>query len=645
MTRPAPPAPRMRAARAADAEAVRDCAQAAYARYIPRIGRAPAPMGADVEAQIAAGQIWIAETAEGRLLGYVAFFPEGGAMHLDAVAVWPEMAGHGIGRALIGLCEARARATGLGAVTLYTNAAMTENLRLYPRLGYRETGRRVDEGFRRVFFEKPLGLRRRLARTILPHAPPLSLPRWACHRSAMTLRPHMIATIALGLPLIGSHLARMAIGVTDTIMVGRYGVEPLAALVLATSVFFLLYMLGSGYGIGVMGRIAAALARGDETDVRRSTRMALWLSALHATLMAPVLWYSGPILRGLGQTADVAALGQDWLRVMILAMPAVLGGLTLNSFLAALGRANIVLWVTLAGLPLNAVLNWALIFGIGPIPALGVSGSALASLTVNWLQLAALVWLAASLPQAKPFSLWQRFWRPDWPAFRAIAGLGLPIGLTLVAETGMFTGTNILMGWFGAEALAAHGIALQIAALAFMLQLGLSNAATIRIGAAQGMGDAEMMRGAAIAGVVLSFVVAAATMALFVIAPRTLTGLYLDPTEPAAPVIIALAARLMFLGGLFQIFDGLQAMALGLLRGVQDTRVPMLLAVVSYWLIGLPMGWALAFPAGLGPAGLWVGLVAGLAVAALLLLGRFWLGGLGRWLRPAARLDRAGAGR
>ncbi|MBV0892457.1 MATE family efflux transporter [Paracoccus sp. Z118] len=449
-------------------------------------------------------------------------------------------------------------------------------------------------------------------------------------------RLHTLPTLVLALPLIGSHLARTAMGVIDTLMVGRYAVEALAAVVLATSVFLILFMAGGGYAIGLMARVASALARGDDTDVRRATRMALWLSILHSALMAPLMWASGPILSALGQEPVIAALAQEWLRVMAFAMPTVLAGMTLNSYLAALGRANVVMWITLAGLPANAVLNWLLIFGPGPFPEWGVFGAALASAAINWVQLAALALCAAWLPVARRFELFARFWKPDWAAFRDILLLGLPIGLTTVAEIGMFTGSNLMMGLFGTDALAAHGIALQISSLTFMVHLGISNAATIRAGTARGHGDPAGLRGAALAAILLSGVFAVLTMAMFLAIPKTLAGLYLSTSDPRTPVIVGLAAVLMIYAAAFQVVDALQAVALGLLRGVQDTRVPMVLAVISYWLIGLPAAWLLAFPLGMGPPGLWAGLVVGLTAAAGLLLRRFW-GRSDNWVEAPAR--------
>lgn len=446
--------------------------------------------------------------------------------------------------------------------------------------------------------------------------------------------PHLRATLALGLPLVGSHLARMAIHVADTVMMGRYGVTELAALVISVSFFNILFFLGMGFGIGVMGLIAAAIARGDEVEVRRAARMALWLSLGFAVLVQPVTWHSGPILLAIGQAPEVARLAQGYLRIEGFGLIAVLCQLTLNSYLAAMERPQVVLWITLAGLPLVIGLNWLLIFGNMGAPELGVRGAAIAAVAVQCAQLLAIVAYAAWLPAARRYRLFQRFWRPDWAGMRRVFVLGMPIGLTMVAEGGLFVGSNVMMGWIGTRELAAHGIALQLASLTFMLHLGMSNAATVRVGQAKGRGDAGWMRDASVTVVGVSVACAALAVLAFVLFPRQLVGLYLDATHPETPVLVHLAAGLLFYAGLFQLMDAMQVIGLGLLRGVQDTRVPMVIAGVSYWLVGIPVAYALAFVLGLGPAGLWLGLVAGLTCAATLLMRRFWTGlRRGDWTR------------
>lgn len=450
-------------------------------------------------------------------------------------------------------------------------------------------------------------------------------------------RPHVVALIALGLPLIGANLARMALGVTDTIIVGNYGVEPLAALVLSSAYFFVLYVLGWGYAIALMGVLASAMARGDDTEVRRTTRMVVWLSGLHAVAVLPLMWFSGAILRALGQEAQIAALAQDYLRIYGFAIAPMLWAATLNSYLAPMGRANVVLWVTLAGLPVNAFLNWLLIFGNWGFPEMGVRGAALASLITVILSLAVLLAYALWLPQARQYRLMQRLWRPDWADFRRMFALGLPVGLTLVAETSMFAAGNLMMGWIGPHQLAAHGIAMQLAAMAFMIHVGLGSAATIRVGDAAGRGDPAGIRDTGRSVILLSAGIAGLAALIFVTIPRTLAGLFLSETDPARPEILGLVSLMLFWAALFQIVDAMQAIALGLLRGIQDTRTPALIAAVAYWLVGVPVSYIAGFVMDLGPSGVWAGLLAGLGTAASLLMLRFWSGeARGGWTLAAA---------
>lgn len=443
---------------------------------------------------------------------------------------------------------------------------------------------------------------------------------------------HARALLTLGLPLIGSHLAQMALHVTDTVLLGWYGVEELAAVVLGTSFFFVLFILGSGFGIAVMGMIAAALGRGDETQVRRDTRMGLWLSLIFSLLALPAFWFSGPILLAFGQDPEVSRLAQDFLRIAGFGMAPALLVMVLKSYLAALERTQVVLWVTLAGAGLNLAIAWVFIFGRWGAPELGVRGAALASLSTQALTVTLLALYAALEPTSRRFRLFQRFWRPDWTAFARVLRLGLPVGLTGLAESCLFVAASIMMGWIGTVELAAHGIAMEIAALAFMVHLGLSNAATVRVGRSEGEGDSAAMRDSAATATVLSAGFGAAMIALFLTFPRPLIGLFLDEAKPEAAEILVFGTTLLAMAALFQIFDAMQVIGLGLLRGVQDTSVPMWIAALSYWVIGVPASYLLAFPLRLGGPGLWLGLAIGLAAAAGLLMARFWRG---PWWRPA----------
>lgn len=435
---------------------------------------------------------------------------------------------------------------------------------------------------------------------------------------------HARATLVLGLPLIGSHLAQAALHVTDTIMLGWYGVTELAAVVLGASSFFVIFILGAGFAQAVMPMVAAALGRGDEVRVRRDTRMGIWLSVAFGAVSYPLFWWSAPILLRLGQEPDVSALAQDYMRIAGLGMIPALVVMTLKSFLAAMSRAQVVLWVTVAGVVLNAVLNYALIFGVWGAPELGVKGSAIATVFTQVLTLALLGVYAHRHPDPARFRIWQRFWRGDAAALGQVFRLGWPIGVQGLAEAGLFVATAFMIGTIGKVPLAAHGIAMEIVSLFFMLHVGLANAATIRIGRADGAGDARALRDGAKVALVLSCGIGLIGVMLFLAFPTQLMSLFLDLSLPDSTSIVVYGTGLLAVAALFQMVDAGQVMATGLLRGIRDTRVPMVLAAISYWMIGIPFGWYLGLHLGYGGAGVWGGLVIGLMVAAATLLWRFW---------------------
>ncbi|WP_243612104.1 MATE family efflux transporter [Shimia aestuarii] len=444
--------------------------------------------------------------------------------------------------------------------------------------------------------------------------------------SAMTPRGHLAAILGLGVPLIGGHVAQFAIHLTDTVMLGWYSVEALAAVVLGSSFFFVLFILESGFAIAVMPLVAEAAAEDDETALRRATRMGMWLSVIAALLTLPVMWFSGPILRGLGQAPALAADAQVYLRIAGVGLIPALLVMVLKSYLAALERTRVVFWVTVGAAVFNAVINYALIFGNWGAPELGLRGAAIASLGVQAVSLLGIaLYAACALPE---HDLFARLWRPDWDAFAHVFRLGVPIGVTNLAEVGLFAASSVMMGWLGTVALAAHGIALQLASVSFMVHLGLSNAATVRAGNALGRRDADHLARGAWIVIALSMGVAVATVAVFLTVPDVLLGLFLAPEDPDRSLIIATGVMLLMMAALFQVVDAAQVMALGLLRGVKDTRAPMIIATVSYWIVGAPFAYVFGFVLGWEGPGVWFGLVMGLSVAAVLLMLRFWRGKL-----------------
>lgn len=433
---------------------------------------------------------------------------------------------------------------------------------------------------------------------------------------------HVRDILVLGLPLVGSHLAQFAIGLTDTVMIGWYGVEELAALVLANSYFFTLFLFGSGFAWAVMPIVASAAGTEDDTQVRRVTRMGIWVSTLFGLAAIPILVWSGPILLALGQEPEVSADAQTYLRIVSLGLIPSLLIMVLKSYFAALGRTQVVLWVTIGMAILNALLNYALIFGNWGAPELGIRGAAIASVALQITGTLALA-VYARIATAQ-YALFQRIWRPDWEAFFRVLRLGTPIGLTSLAEVGLFAASAFMMGWVGTIDLAAHGIALNLASATFMIHLGLSNAATIRAGRAFGQRDEAHLRAGAHTVTVMSVGFALATIALFLALPEPLISLFLDPDDPARPEILAVGTGLLAVAALFQLADGAQVTALGLLRGVQDTRVPMIIASLSYWVVGIPTSYVLGFTLGFGGFGIWAGLVVGLVCAGGFLMIRFW---------------------
>jgi MATE family multidrug resistance protein len=281
-----------------------------------------------------------------------------------------------------------------------------------------------------------------------------------------------------------------------------------------------------------------------------------------------------------------------------------------------------ILWSTVIAAVLNIALNYVLIFGNFGAPELGIQGAAIASVTMQIATVFVLgVYVLRRLPD---YQLMRNPFRPDPQIMARVFRLGVPIGLTSLAEGGLFTASAIMMGWIGEIPLAAHGIALQITSMTFMVHIGLSQAATVRAGRAVGRRNETALRRGGIAATTLSGVFVAMTIAVFLGVPEPLIGIFVDADSPVRADVVVLGVSLLAMAALFQLVDAAQVMALGLLRGIQDTAVPMMIAAVSYWVIGIPTGYLMAFTLGWGPQGLWLGLVVGLAFAAVALTSRFW---------------------
>ena len=345
----------------------------------------------------------------------------------------------------------------------------------------------------------------------------------------------------------------MAIVTTDTVVMGWYDIPSLAALSLSGPIWFIAFVLGTGFAWAAMPMIASALGRGDEREVRRVTRMGLWLSAFFGLLVSPLFFGFERIFLALGQNPEVAALGGQYMPWMGVALTPALLVMVLKSYLSALELTRSILAVTILGAVLNLGFDYVLVFGNLGAPELGIQGAGIAALLGN---LIAFVLLAVYAALARPdHEIFRNIHRPDWEFFKRVFQLGWPIGLTNFAEVGLFAASTVMMGWVGTIALAAHGIALQIASITFMVHMGLSQAITVRAGRAWGQNDRALLRAASLAAMGLSLAAAALTITMFLTIPDLLVGLFVDPDDPQRPAILATGATLLAVAALFQLVD------------------------------------------------------------------------------------------
>jgi MATE family multidrug resistance protein len=434
------------------------------------------------------------------------------------------------------------------------------------------------------------------------------------------------ATLTLAWPLMLANLTQQIIQATDVLLMGRLGATQLAAATLALNLTFTINIFLLGLITASAPMMATALGQRSNAvrDVRRTFRAGLWLMLMAMPPYWLLLWHVGPIMRAFGQSAELASQGQTFLRAYMWCTAPWLLFQLLRNFMSALERPRVVLWLSLTGIALNFLLSWSLIFGHFGLPALGLAGGGVGS-TLTWLFICgALICVATLHRHFRRFHLFGRWWRFDGQRTAAMIRLGWPIGATMALEMGVFALAAYFMGWLGAPAVAAHAVALQLAAITFMVPLGLGQAATVRVGLALGRKDGQGIRRAGWTGWVLG-VAFMGVMALGMWAfPRQLVTLFLADV-PANAVVIGLAISFLRVAAAFQLVDGAQVIGAGMLRGLHDTRWPLLFALFGYWVVGLGIGSWLAFARDWKGVGIWVGLASGLAAVAVLMLVRWIL--------------------
>ncbi|KAB2919771.1 MAG: MATE family efflux transporter [Hyphomicrobiaceae bacterium] len=436
-------------------------------------------------------------------------------------------------------------------------------------------------------------------------------------------RAELTETIRLSVPMALTQLGQIAMMTTDLMLLGRLGDHVVAATALAHTVLFAAFTVGMGLVSAVAPLASQAYGAREPRMVRRALRVGLWAALMAgAPLTAAQLW-GREILIALGQSFDTAALAGRYLAGLGWSLVPAWAFMALRSFMSAVNRPEPALWITLAAIPANAVLAYALIYGAFGLPALDLLGAGLATTLVNLGMCAAAIWIAYACRPFRKYRILGRFWRADWPLFARLIEIGGPISGTFLLEFGLFAAAALLMGTIATSALAAHQIALQTAAIMFMVPFGISLAATVRVGQAAGRRDAVGTRRAGIVAIGLGVLFMAAMTVLVALTRHAIPLLFLGASAPQAEEAAALAATLLLLGMSFFIADGVQTVAAGALRGLNDTKLPLLFSAVSFWGIGFASSYWLAFRAGLGAIGVWIGLSLGLLVYALLLVWRF----------------------
>jgi multidrug resistance protein, MATE family len=438
------------------------------------------------------------------------------------------------------------------------------------------------------------------------------------HRLALELAE----TLKLAVPLALTQLGQIAMMTTDLAFIGRLGDGAVAAAALAHTIFFVSFTVGMGLVSAVSPLAAQAYGARNPHRVRRSLRVGLWAALLISLPVMALPFWGEQILLALGQSPTAARLAQQYLFGLVWSILPGLWFMAIRGFMSAINRPGPVLWITLAAMPANALLVYLLLYGEWGLPRLELFGAGLATSMINSAMFLAALWFAARRRPFRKYHVLGHIWRIDWPLMRQLVILGAPISISFLLEYGLFGAAGLLMGLISTTALAAHQIALQIAAILFMVPFGIGMAATVRVGHAIGRRDAPAVRRAGFIATGLGVGFMSAMTLVVIIERFAIAQIFLGQGAGAAA---ELTATLLLVGATFFIADGIQTIASGSLRGMNDTRMPLLFATISYWLIGFTLACGLGFRTPLGAVGVWIGLSCGTVVYAVLLLLRFRL--------------------
>jgi len=427
------------------------------------------------------------------------------------------------------------------------------------------------------------------------------------------------ATVRLALPLIAAQLAAVGSNVIDAVLAGHVSAHVLGAVAVGASVWSLAIVSGIGMMMAVPPSVAQLDGAGRRAEVGAVFHQALWLALGMGVLLWFAVRHAGPLIELIGVAPGLRHDVQRFLLAISWGAPALTSYFALRGLSEGLSLTRPSMYFSLGGLALLVPLGYVLMFGKLGIPPQGAHGCGVATAIVLWLEMLAFGVYVMRHRHYRGLGLFDRFERPQLRRIGALVHVGLPMAVSLLAEAGLFVATALIIATLGEDVIAGHQVALNVASLFFMIPLGLAMAITVRVGNAVGRGDARGVRYAGFCGIGLTLATQLLSAGLMLGLPHYIAALY--TTDPK---VVALAVQLIMLAGLFQFSDGIQVASNGALRGLKDTRVPMAITLFAYWVIGMPVGWWLAFPHGMGARGMWMGLITALSVAAVLLFARFW---------------------
>ena len=446
---------------------------------------------------------------------------------------------------------------------------------------------------------------------------------------------HFRRTMTLAVPVVIGQLGFVMMGVIDTLMIGQLGAVPLSASALSNAVFFILTVVALGITFAISPLVAEADAAGQPQRCGAYLRQGVWVGIGSSILICLLVLGANLLLPYTDQPAEDLPLAQSYLHLLTLSIPPMILFMVYKQFTDGLSLVIPAMMVTLLGLGFNTLANWLLIFGKWGFPAIGLDGAGwgtLASRVFMLVLMAGYVVYAPRFRQYQPQMRWREF---EGKVIRKIVLIGLPSGLQYFFEVGAFGGAVIMIGWLGTDARAAHQIVLNLASVSYMVVSGISAAAAIRVGNELGRRDPVNLRRAGLTGIYLALVFMSGSAVAFLAGRYALPGLYTQD-----PAVLETCAGLMIIAAFFSLFDGVQAVAIGVLRGMQDVIIPTIISFFAYWLITFLVGYTLSFPLGLGVKGMWYSFLCSLGTAAIALTWRFLR--LSRQL-PAGPLVRSGA--